>query len=204
MSIFSIREQGGRINKIAPAGYYVGLRVGFYAPEYEINTFPSGLLDKYTVESIALIDPLRHWSLTTLGTLRWSELKDFGEHPVSRIYSEYGCYFGAIIAISGSADKAKRSVGYFSRSDRELTDLEINDLYKIILSAHLGNSEFSLTNAQTEALRLFANGLRHKQIAFELKISESAVKARLKSAIDRIGAKTTAQAASIASQKGLI
>jgi aldose 1-epimerase/LuxR family transcriptional regulator len=46
--------------------------------------------------------------------------------------------------------------------------------------------------------------MRLKEIANALGISESAVKARLKSAMARMDARTPVQAASIASQRGLL
>lgn len=204
MSISSIREAENFISAIAPAGYYVGLRVGFFAPEIEINTFPAEWVEKYTIEALALADPLRYWALTNIGFTRWSSINGFSTNPVLELYAEFGCRYGVAIAISGKDKKAKRSIAYFARMDREMTDEEIKSLYGILFKAHGHDKKLSLTKAQAEALRLFASGLRHKQIAHELQISESAVKARLKSAMERMGAKTTAQTASIASQKGLI
>lgn len=204
MSISSIRKAGSLISGIAPAGYYVGLRVGFFAPEIEINTFPVEWVEKYTIEALALSDPLRHWALTNTGVMRWSGIIGSASNPVLDAYADFGCRYGAVMSISRKNEKTKRSIGYFSRTDRELTDEEIRDICKVLLTAHTHDKKLSLTRAQTEALRLSASGLRHKQIAHELQISESAVKARLKSAMERMGARTTAQAASIASQKGFI
>ena len=52
----------------------------------------------------------------------------------------------------------------------------------------------SLTEAQKEALRLIADGHRHTAAAAKIGISESALKARLTSARDRLMARTTAEA----------
>jgi LuxR family transcriptional regulator len=52
----------------------------------------------------------------------------------------------------------------------------------------------SLTGAQIDALRLIANGSRYAAAAAQLGISESALKARLKSARERLLARTTAEA----------
>ena len=48
------------------------------------------------------------------------------------------------------------------------------------------------------------DGLRVKQIAYELGVSEGAVKQRLKNAKLKLGAQTGAQAAAMASEFGLI
>jgi LuxR family transcriptional regulator len=52
----------------------------------------------------------------------------------------------------------------------------------------------SLTQAQVEALRLIAAGDRHTAAAAKLNISESALKARLTAARERLMARTTAEA----------
>ena len=48
------------------------------------------------------------------------------------------------------------------------------------------------------------DGKRLKEIAFELSVSEGAVKQRLKNAKLKLGAKTGTQAAALANQYGLI
>jgi LuxR family transcriptional regulator len=62
----------------------------------------------------------------------------------------------------------------------------------------------NLTLAELEALRMVRDGLRVKQIALELGVSEGAVKQRLKNAKLKLGAQTGAQAAAMASEFGLI
>ncbi len=204
MSISTIKTQAETIRDCAPAGYYIGLRVGFYAPEAEINTFSSEWVERYTIEALALFDPLRHWALKNLGSIRWSEISREMPNRVLSLYGSYGCSFGAVIAIQNKTVGAKRSIAYFARSDRELFDTEIQQLHKILSVAHSEQKRLSLTNAQREALMMFANGKRHKEIAFLLGISQSAVKARIKSAVARMGATTTAQAAAIAMKNGLL
>jgi LuxR family transcriptional regulator len=51
-----------------------------------------------------------------------------------------------------------------------------------------------LTTAQIEALQCISNGDRHTAAAAKLGISESALKARLKSARIRLEARTTSEA----------
>lgn len=203
MSISTIINLENHLGEIAPAGYYIGLRVGFYAPEAEINTFCSEWVERYTIEALALFDPLRHWALTNVGAARWSEISNEKPNQVLTLYDSYGCSYGAVIAIHKKNDGAKRSIAYFSRPDRELRDAEIKKLFQILSRAHNNRTTLTLTNAQNQALSMYASGKRHKQIAFELEISESAVKARLKSAVNRLGATNTVQAAAIAIQNKL-
>ena len=62
----------------------------------------------------------------------------------------------------------------------------------------------NLTKAELEALGMVKDGKRLKEIAFELSVSEGAVKQRLKNAKLKLGAKTGSQAAALANQYGLI
>ena len=62
----------------------------------------------------------------------------------------------------------------------------------------------SLTQAQIDALRLIAAGDRHTAAAAKLKISESALKARLTAARERLRARTTAEALQRAKEFGLL
>ena len=52
----------------------------------------------------------------------------------------------------------------------------------------------NLSAAQVEALRLIAKGYRYSQAAQQIGISESALKARLRSARERLLCRTTAEA----------
>jgi LuxR family transcriptional regulator len=51
---------------------------------------------------------------------------------------------------------------------------------------------------------MIKDGKRLKEIAFDLGVTEGAVKQRLKNAKTKLGAKTGTQAAALASQYGLI
>ena len=82
-----------------------------------------------------------------------------------------------------------------TRSDREYTDSEIEQISKLIRQLHeLTEPPESLTKAQIEALRCIAEGDRHAAAAAKLGITESAFKARLISARERLMARTTAEA----------
>ncbi len=191
--------------EIAPAGCYIALWLGFYAPEEELNTFPAAWIEEYTVRGLALDDPLMRWAYGNEGVIRWSELAPLDPANVLRSYAAHGLTFGAVACIPGESEHPMRSIGFFARSDREFTDEEMQKLHDELLADHNSMKvEGNLTPAQIDALRLLASGMRQKEIAYELGISQSAVKARLKGSIRKMGAKTAAQAASIASRKGLL
>jgi LuxR family transcriptional regulator len=62
----------------------------------------------------------------------------------------------------------------------------------------------NLTMAELEALRMVKEGMRLKQMAHALGVSEGAIKQRLRNAKLKLGASTGAQAATRASDYGLI
>ncbi len=191
---------------IAPAGYYVALRLGFFSPAEELNGFAARWIDYYTINGLALHDPLMRWIYSGSGAQRWSELRLPDPMGVLKSYAAFGMPFGAVICVTAEEDLPRRTFGYFARQDRELTQAEMTELEALLRAAHFQEpqEDKTLTRAQTDALRLLSRGMRLKEIAYALGISESAVKARLKSAMARMDARTPVQAASIASQRGLL
>jgi len=195
-----------RFAELAPAGFYVALRMGFFAPEDELNALPPAWVDHYTVHGLALYDPLLRWVYGGHGAMRWSDLRLSDPRRVLAAYAAHGLRYGAVVCVSAQEARPRRSFGYFARSDRELADAELADLEAHLRSVHFHDEAAvaPLTRAQTEALRLLARGMRLKEIAHALDISESAVKLRLKGAMARMDARTPVQAASIAAARGLL
>lgn len=190
-------------SKLAPAGYYLALHLGFYAPAEERNTFPGHWVDHYTHSGLAPLDPLMRWCHAHSGVARWSTVALPDPMRVIPAYHAYGFVFGAVVSIPRSDDRPRRSFGLFARADRELREEELAELHAALMELHVDDQEI-LTAAQAEALRLLSQGRRHKEIAHLLGISVSAVKARLKSATARLEARTPVEAASIAAVKGLL
>ena len=113
--------------------------------------------------------------------------------------------YGVTISIFDGGTDGQRSFASFTRSDREYTDLEVKLLRVFLKRRHNETAPpTNLTQAELEALSMTKDGKRLKEIAFELSVSEGAVKQRLKNAKLKLGAKTGTQAATMASQYGLI
>ena len=205
LSIMRLAECKEMFSSIAPAGHYVALRLGFISPEEELNTFPAAWIDHYTAKGFALFDPLMRWIYSAQGVARWSELTLPDPMGVMESYARFGMPFGAVVCVTDE-ERPRRTFGYFGRRDRELSAAELAQLEQALRAVHFQEAESgqALTRAQTEALRLLSRGMRLKEIAHVLGISESAVKARLKSAMARMDARTPVQAASIAAQRGLL
>jgi len=193
------------LSELAPAGVYVGLRVGFSYPAEELNRLPEDWIKFYTEHGLVVHDPVMKWVYAHTGVIGWDGLGFDDPKGVLSHARRYGLRFGAVANVTTPRDHGRRSYGNFVRSDRPFTRAELDELHAIVSQLHeTGAPPRSLTAAETEALRLQANGLRLKQISAELDISMSAVKARLANAKRKLGAHTPSQAASIARSRGVL
>ncbi|MDB4241081.1 autoinducer binding domain-containing protein [Yoonia sp.] len=193
------------IRQIAPTGYYVALRIGFAFPMEEVNELPAEWVAHYTSQRFMLFDPAVRWAYANVGFIRWSDLRQDDPKKVIAQAQTFGLRFGVTIAVLDKGANAQRSFASFTRSDREFSDLEVKLLQAYVTRRHNETAPpTNLTRAELEALGMVKDGKRLKEIAFELNVSEGAVKQRLKNAKLKLGAKTGTQAAALANQFGLI
>lgn len=193
------------IEQLAPSGYYIALRIGFAFPMEEVNAFPAEWVRHYTTQRFMLFDPIIRWAYSNVGVCRWSEITLDDPKRIIAQAKTFGLRYGVTISVFDDSVDAQRSFASFARADREFTDLEVKLLKALLLRRH---SEMApptnLTRAELEALGMVKDGKRLKEIAYELSVSEGAVKQRLKNAKLKLGAKTGTQAAALANQYGLI
>lgn len=195
----------GDIGQFAPSGYYIALRIGFAFPMEEVNAFPPQWITHYTQQRYMLADPVVRWAYSNVGTTRWSEIALDDPKRILAQAQTFGMRYGITVSVFDSGADAQRSFASFTRGDREYNDLEIKLLRAYLTRRHSETAPpTNLTKAELEALGMVKDGKRLKEIAFELSVSEGAVKQRLKNAKLKLGAKTGTQAAALASQYGLI
>ena len=193
------------IDQISPAGFYVAIRVGFSFPEEELNQLPENWVEFYTTHGLVVLDPAMKWVYANTGAVRFSEIALPDPHHVRERAMVYGLHHGAAVSLTTPADRGRRSYGLFFRDDREFEAADLLKLQEIVSRLHSGPEvEAVLTAAEIEALKMQSEGMRLKQIAYAIGISESAVKARLNNAKRKLGAKTLAQAASIAAARRIL
>ena len=197
-----MREQ---IGQISPTGFYVAIRVGFSFPEEELNELPGNWVEFYTMHGLVLHDPAMKWVYANTGAARVSDISLPDPHKVRERAAMFGLSHGAVISVMSAGDRGRRSYGLFFRDDRDFEETDLRRLHTIVTQLHSGSvGEAILTAAEVQALRLQTEGLRLKQIAFEIGISESAVKVRLNNAKRKLGARTQSQAASIAAARRIL
>lgn len=200
-----LKEMRDQIDQISPAGFYVAIRVGFSFPEEELNELPENWVEFYTTHGLVVHDPAMKWVYANTGATRMSEIGLPDPQQVRERAAVYGLSHGAVISVMAPEDRGRRSYGLFFREDRAFGDSDLQKLQGILTRLHAGaEDEPVLTAAEVEALRMQAEGMRLKQIAHALGISESAVKARLNNAKRKLGAKTQSQAASIAAARRIL
>lgn len=180
------------IAELAPVGYAAGLHVRFLVPVRSVNTYPQAWQDRYVKQVYGLRDPMIAWAFSTTGAMRWSEVPIPDPFGVLSEAGRYGLRYGASIA---TGRITSRSVVGCARDDREFTGEELARLTDIVEALHeVSEPAADLTPAQIEALTLIASGHRHTAAAATLGISESALKARLVAARDKLSARTIPEA----------
>jgi LuxR family transcriptional regulator len=187
-----IEDQLGVLEGMSPCGYFLGLHIRFATPLILFQTYSRAWVDHYSAQAYQLRDPMIAWAFSREGVVRWSEI-DVPDHAgVLRDASEFGMPFGACVSFGAITS---RSIAGFARADREFRAAELSELRDVVQHLHLATEPpESLTPAQRDALRLIAAGDRHAAAAAKLGISESALKARLNAARQRLMARTTAEA----------
>jgi LuxR family transcriptional regulator len=179
--------------------------MGFFFPVYEKNSLPAKWSDRYTTRGYMVADPVLHWCYQNSGVSRWSALGVADPRGVLKDAESHGLAFGVAASCTDPGDASQRSFGSFCRADREFTDAELVEIYDLLEDIHIEMvPPKNLTDAELEALRMVKNGLLMKEIANLLGVSEGAVKQRLKNAKAKLRAKTSTQAATMATSFGLI
>lgn len=190
---------------LATAGYHLALRVGFAFPEYQRNSLPQEWVEIYTKDGMMLFDPVIRWIYDNSGHTRWSAISDRDERKVLTTAESFGLRYGAAISVMSHDVPGLRSFGSFARHDREFTGCELEFLNGAVGELHQALAPTRLlTKAETDALEMLASGLMLKQIAYQLDISQSAVKLRLTNARSKLGARTNTQAVGQAKEYGWI
>lgn len=167
-----------------------------------IQTYDPRWTEIYTEKGYMLADPTVFWGFGNEGAIRWSDVDLPDPHGILKQAAGFGLNYGICVA---HGPTSSRTIGGFAREDREFSDEEIEQIHQLVRQLHEQSTPpEQLTSAQRMALRLIAKGSRHAEAAALLGISESALKARLRSARDRLFVRTTAEAIQRAQEYNLL
>lgn len=193
------------VKKVATSGYYIALRIGFAFPVEEVNALPQPWIDHYTANRFMLHDPVIRWMYGNTGATPWSAITLADPLRIFDQAQTFGLRYGVAVAYFDGNGDGQRSFGSFARADREFEQDEIAALHNYVKRLHNAKAPpRNLTKAELEALSMVKDGLRLKQIAHNLGVSEGAVKQRLRNGKKKLGAQTSAQAAAMVAEFGLI
>ncbi|KCV82750.1 transcriptional regulator [Actibacterium atlanticum] len=180
------------LDSLAPKGYNIGLHIRFTSPLMTFQTYDTEWLNYYTDNGYVLRDPVVAWGFATTGATRWSNKRLPDPFGIMKEAERFGLLYGATVSCGPISSRTIASV---ARADREFQDEEIKEIEQVVRRLHdMTEPPQELTKAQVEALKCIAGGDRHAAAAAKLGISESALKARLNSARQRLMARTTAEA----------
>jgi len=181
-----------RLASESPAGFMAGMHIRFAGPLIQFHTYDQAWVDHYTENGYTLRDPMVAWGFAKEGASRWSDIDLPDTFGILKEAAIFGLKYGVVVA---HGPLSSRSIVGCARSDREFFDDEIDRITGLVQTLHEATDPpESLTDAQRQALQLIADGNRHAGAAAKLGISESALKARLNSARNRLLARTTAEA----------
>lgn len=176
----------------APAGYFIALHIRFVSPLMTFQTYGKEWTDHYTQNAYALRDPMVAWGIAHSGATRWSGIDLPDPFGIMDEAASFGLKYGVCVSCG---PVTSRTVAGIARADREFTDEEMALISGVVLKMHHETQPpETLTDAEKEALAVIATGDRYAAGAARLGISESALKARLTSAREKLFARTTAEA----------
>ena len=180
------------LTALSPSGCALGLRICFPPTLIMFQTYGSRWAEICSAQGYFMCDPLVTWGFAQHSCRRQSALHAPDPRNILPQALPYASNLG--VAASQSPNVA-RSIAGVARPDREFFDDEIaqiSDLVRVLRQEITPPEQ--LSTAQVEALRLIANGYRHADATTQLAISESALKARLRTARKRLLCRTTAEA----------
>ncbi|SPJ24914.1 helix-turn-helix transcriptional regulator [Palleronia abyssalis] len=190
------------LDALAPSGYAIILHLRGLSCRMVERTYPVKWVKQYNENGYALRDPVVGWCMEHTGLLRWSDPALPDPYDIMGQAARHGLKFGASVSLG---PRQCRSVISVARADRELTDDENAHFEEISRTIHgMFPLNLSLSRKQTEALVRLATGMRTKQAADSLGISDSAFKFRIRTAREKLNARTTAEAIQRAKDYNLI
>ncbi len=90
-------------------------------------------MEYYARNGVIMKDPAVRWGFANDGIASLSELQELDDQGVFDKASEFGLNYWTVMATSDSGSK---SIGAFSRSDRDFTDSEREQLFADFQSLH--------------------------------------------------------------------
>lgn len=193
------------LDKISESGYSIGVGFDGVEPVFVHSTYAKRWVDRYVDQAYLLSDPTIQFGLSSTGWVTWKELERL--FPSSKAFFEdaatYGLHHGNTLAIS-----ADGRISVLSCSGPEWSAEELRIARAALYALHA--LEFEPSNAITltapvkDVLRMMCSGCKDQEIAENLGVKLETVRARRRTAMQALEAKTSAQLISQVIKFGLI
>ncbi|MDG1376566.1 MAG: autoinducer binding domain-containing protein [Yoonia sp.] len=154
-----IRNTLARLKELASGGFALAFHVRYTTPSFLFQTYPKPWLDYYSQNGLVLSDPTVAWGFENTGAIRWSVLAHSDTADVLKKAAEFDLNFGLTCAVE---DGPHRSIGSFSRTDREFTDAESALLVAEMAKLHQLTADLKTLSPETAAqLRMMSVQFTH-------------------------------------------
>lgn len=191
-----LTELDNKLNEFNIKKYqYLFFDTKIFIPPAIFSTFPKAWLDIYQEQKLYHHDPIIHQAKATVKPFAWQQIIDdlaLREQPFLKQAKQYGIVNGYTLAVNDPVgntailnllcdDKLSIDIAFFERHRAELQMLLI-DLYDFYLQEKKPfdyqrmQVYLSLSDRERKVLVLGAKGLKYKEIARRLDISERTVK----------------------------
>jgi LuxR family transcriptional regulator len=145
--------------EVAPAGFAVGLHMGFTAPTFMFQTYPKSWTEEYSREGMLTRDPTVAWGFSNEGAIDWEQLQDLDEVGVLARARAQGLRHGVTVSV---LREGSRSIGSFARGDRPFSPEEVGELEEALVRLHDGTASATrLPESVRESLRRLSVAFTH-------------------------------------------
>jgi LuxR family transcriptional regulator, quorum-sensing system regulator SdiA len=144
---------------LAPTGFAVALHVRFTTPTFLFQTYPKEWIDLYSQNGYVMRDPTVHWGFENTGTVRWANLVALDGDGIMQKAAGFGMVHGFTAAVDV---RGNRSLGSFTRGDRDFTDEGIDRIAGRMARLHDLTATAGTLSANTrDALRRLSVTFTH-------------------------------------------
>lgn len=182
------------LDQLSECGYSIGVGFDGVEPVFVHSTYSQRWIDRYVDQGYLLIDPTIQFGLSSTGQATWKELERL--FPSSRVFFEdaasYGLHRGNTLAISsdGRVSVLSCSGPEWSKEDLRIARTALHALHAL---EYEPSNPVTLTEPVKDVLRLMCGGCKDQEIADRLGVKLETVRARRRTALQALEAKTSAQ-----------
>lgn len=148
------------LGKLCPTGYAMALHISFSTPRFLFQTYSHEWMDVYSRKGFVLQDPTVIWGFTNTGTKNWTELANLDDAGILKEAENFGIHFGFTVSVDEGDSK---SIGSFTRGDREFTKDEVSQIEAVFHSIHLRTADIQQIPAkEVEQLKRISVNFTHR------------------------------------------